>query len=280
MKFLSFKDYLIISRPIIFPLIFLCFLVALFFSAKSIYYIDIVHIIFILLLTFLLPFFTFSINDLEDFKSDKINFRKKNILFGKYNPKINNFKKSILIYNLLTFLILILFSIFFLKLITSFILLILMLIIYFYSAKPIRLKEILFIDSISNGLIAFLCFLMIFSLFDNIFNIPFKILAVSVSIMSYHLIAADIDKKYDVLSKHKTTATEIKNRFFILLLLILFNLPLFFITFSSSFKYLLPFNLLLIILYFFNFKKIKIMLFLIFILSWVLITFFYILKFI
>lgn len=273
MKLISFKQFLIISRPIIFPLLFLCFLVALFFSTKIFSVID---ILFIVLLTFFLPFFTFSINDLEDVCSDKINSRKKNVLFGKYISNIKEFSNSIYLYNLIVFLLLIIFSIIFYKLVTTIILFILLVLIYFYSAKPLRFKEKLFFDFLSNGLIAFLSFILIYSIYNPVENISLKVLLLSLSISSYHLLAAQIDFVSDNKSNQKTTATIIANKHIIFLICILLNVPLLLVSFSSYFKYLVFINLLIILILYFLPKTNKILLFSIFVFCWLFILLSYI----
>lgn len=278
MKLINFKYFLILSRPIIFPLILLCLLVALFFSISGLNEINLSVILFIFLLSFLLPFFTFSINDLEDFESDGVNLRKKKIVFGKHISNLKEFSKSIFLYNLIIFLILIIYSIFFFKFEITLILFVLLFIIYFYSAKPLRFKERLFLDFFSNGLIALLTFWLIYSLFNSFKSLPLEVYAVSISIMSYHLIAAQIDYSSDLSVKHKTTATIINNKSIVYLICILLNLPLLFVTLEGNFKYLFFVNLIIIlILYFFpNLKKMY--LFIFFFISWSFITLSYILT--
>ncbi len=278
MKLINFKYFLILSRPIIFPLILLCLLVALFFSISGLNEINLSVILFIFLLSFLLPFFTFSINDLEDFESDRVNLRKKKIVFGKHISNLKEFSKSIFLYNLIIFLILIIYSIFFFKFEITLILFVLLFIIYFYSAKPLRFKERLFLDFFSNGLIALLTFWLIYSLFNSFKSLPLEVYAVSISIMSYHLIAAQIDYSSDLSVKHKTTATIINNKSIVYLICILLNLPLLFVTLEGNFKYLFFVNLIIIlILYFFpNLKKMY--LFIFFFISWSFITLSYILT--
>lgn len=280
MKFLSFKDYLIISRPIIFPLILLCLVVALFYSVNNISQISIEHIIFIFLLTFFLPFFTFSVNDLEDFESDRINDRKKGIIFGKFLPNLKIYSQSIHLYIFVISLILILYSLlFFNQQVVSFLFLLLFF-LYFYSAKPFRFKEKLFLDFISNGLIALLTFFVIFVIFNDFKQLSIDVYAVSISIMSYHLIAAQIDLSSDKKVNHKTTATIINNKEIVYLMCILLNLPLLFVILKGNFKFLFFINILIILqLYFFPKIK-KTRLFFFFFIGWLFITITYIFSFI
>jgi len=276
MKLINFKEFIFFSRPILIPLLFLCLLVAFVFST-SISNLSLLYFIYIILISLLLPFFIFAINDYYDFDSDKINKRKNNILQGFTIHNVNDLKKSILVYDLIIFLIIFLYSLLFNNLIHSLLVILLFFIIFFYSSKPLRFKEIPFIDSISNGLIVFLFFAIIYSLFNNIFSIPFGVIVVSISIMSYHLIAAQLDVVADKKANHTTTATFINNKFFVCLICIFFNIFLLFGGLSSIFRYLFYFNILLILfIYFFkNFNKQKVLI--LFLCFWGLLTIIYIL---
>jgi 4-hydroxybenzoate polyprenyltransferase len=220
----------------------------------------------------------FSINDLEDYSSDKLNSRKKSIFFGMHIPNLLKYSQCIKIYNLIIFLILIGYSILYFKIITTLILFLLLFIMYFYSAKPIRLRRILFIDFISNGIIVFLSFVLIYSIFNRICFIPLKIYLVSISIMSYHLVAAQIDIISDNISKQQTSATIINNKHLIFLICILLNLPLLLIKLNSFFKFLFYINILIILIIYLYPKFSKLYLFLFFVTSWVIISLFYILN--
>jgi 4-hydroxybenzoate polyprenyltransferase len=264
-----------ISRPILFPLIFLCLLVAFYFSFRSFNYITFIDILFILLLTFLIPFFTFSINDLEDYYSDIKNHRKRNILFGKFQKDLLVFKKSINLYNSLILLILFVYSLIFYNLQTTVILLLLLFLLYFYSAKPIRFKEIFILDFFSNGLITLFSFALIFSLKYSVLSLPLSIYILALSISSYHLIAAQLDYLPDKSANQKTSVILINNKHIVFSLAILLNLPLFLVHFNSFFKYLVYLNLGIILLFWILPKSNKKIVFSIFFFFWTLISIFY-----
>jgi 4-hydroxybenzoate polyprenyltransferase len=251
--------------------------VALLFST-SFTNINLYYIIYLILFSFLFPFFIFAINDYYDYDSDIKNKRKNNILQGLIFKNILELKKTILIYDIVIFLILFLFSLIFNNSIHSILLIILFFTTFFYSAKPLRFKEIPFVDSISNGVIVFLVFALVYTLFNNIFYIPFKIIAISISIMSYHLIAAQLDVSSDISAKHKTSATFINNRTVVYLLCLLYNVPLLFINLGSIFKYLFFINFFIVIYIYFNknFNKKRVLI--LFLISWGLLTTIYILK--
>ena len=275
MRLISFSKFLIISRPILFPLIFICLLVAFFYTFRSFSFLNFIDLIFILLLTFLVPFFTFSINDLVDFYSDKKNIRKKNILFGKFQKDLLSFKSSIYLYNFLIFLVLFVFSLIFYNLDTVIILLLLLFFLYFYSAKQIRFKEVFILDFLSNGIITLLCFALIYSFKYSIFNLPLGIYLISLAISSYHLIAAQLDYYPDKLANQKTTVVFINNKHIIYSLTLLLNLPLFLISFNSIFRYLVYLNIIIILTLWFFPKVNKKIIFCLFIIFWTFICIFY-----
>jgi len=278
MIYISLKKFIMLSRPMLFPIIFFSLIVALLFSTpiNSISVYNILEIIFV---TFLLPFFTFAINDVYDYESDKNNLRKDNIFQGFYFKDVKSLSKTIRFYDLLIFLFLILFSLIFNNLIHTILLFSLLFVCYFYSTPPLRFKEIPFIDSISNALIAFLLFSMIFVLNNN-FNsrMLFAIITISLAIMSYHLIGAQIDVDSDKKSKQRTTAVFINNRSIVYLISIIYNLPLLFVHFNSIFKIFFYFNILFIIYMYFSRNSNKKKLVVIFLTAWILLTIIYIVQ--
>jgi 4-hydroxybenzoate polyprenyltransferase len=97
--------------------------------------------------------------------------------------------------------------------------------------------------------------------------------------MSYHLIAAQIDIKFDKKANHTTTATFINNKLVTYLIAIIYNLPLLFFNFSSIFKYLFYVNIFIIILSYILENKnyyVKKKLLVFFLISWFIINSIYI----
>ncbi|MCK9544699.1 MAG: UbiA family prenyltransferase [Novosphingobium sp.] len=275
MKFISLKKFVIISRPILFPLIFLCLLVAFYFSFRSLIFLNKIDFIFILLLTFLIPFFTFSINDLEDYYSDKQNHRKRNIIFGKFHLDLLSFRRSINLYNFLIFLILFIYSLTFHNIQTTVILVIFLFLLYFYSAKPIRFKERFILDCLSNGFISLFSFALIYSLKYSVFSLPLSIYLISLAISSYHLIAAQLDYSPDKSANQKTSVIVINNKHVVFSFSIFLNLPLFLVHFNSFFKYLVYLNLIIILIFWIYPKINKKIVFFIFFFFWIIISVLY-----
>jgi 4-hydroxybenzoate polyprenyltransferase len=108
MKYINFKQFIILSRPLLFPVLLLCLFVALLFST-SISNITYLHIIEIFLISLLTPFLIFAINDIYDYNSDKVNGRKKDIIQGSTFKNIYEFKKSIKFYDLIIIIFLLFF---------------------------------------------------------------------------------------------------------------------------------------------------------------------------
>lgn len=271
------KSFFKLSRPILIPILLVCLSVSLFFST-SIESITLFSIIEIILVSFLTPFFIFSINDFYDVESDILNKRKNNLLQGFSSKNIYSSKKFIFHTNLIIFIVLFGFSLFSKNIEHIITMFVLLFIAYFYSAKPIRFKEMLLLDSISNGVLVFSYFALIYTLYNSIITIPLEVILIAISTMAYHLLAAEIDKESDFKANQKTTATIIDNRNTIFLICILLNLPLFFINLNSVFSYLVYLNLFMIFIsYFFkHFNKSKLIF--IFLIFWFSITILYILK--
>ena len=275
MKTISIKQFFQISRPISFVFLLISFIVAILFST-NIFAVKLIHLIEITMLTLLLPFFVFSINDLYDYSTDKINLRKHSAWQGQFIKNLKDYKKSILITELIIFTVIVGYSLIFNNLVHTLLLVLLLFLGFFYSVKPIRFKEIPFLDSLSNGIIVFLTFASIFVLFNSLYSIPIAIIGVSISTLSYHLLAAEMDLVADKRSGQKTTATLLKSRLLIHLICIVYNIPLLFIHFNSVFKYLFYVNLIFIIYNYFSKDITKKQIFFLFTIIWVLVFLIYI----
>jgi lycopene elongase/hydratase (dihydrobisanhydrobacterioruberin-forming) len=275
MSKISFKEFLVISRPISFILLLLCIAVAFFFSA-DVSQLNIFHILEFIMIIFLLPFFIFSINDYYDLESDIINNRKGNLLQGKIISKEVS-KKDIDRINLIIFFVFIVYSLIFRNITHTILIFSMLFFSYLYSAKPLRFKEIPFIDSLSNGAIVFSVFAVVYSLFNTIWSLPAGVIAVAVSIIFYHLLMAQIDKESDIKAGQMTTAVFLKSKLAVYLLCVLYNLPLLAIKFNSCFRYLFYFNIVILGYSSFNEEKSKSIVFM-FIVVWTLLLLLYIFE--
>lgn len=149
--------------------------------------------------------FLFGVNDIYDRESDRLNPRKNTYLDDHIEAFIYKVSLitvfSLIIVSLSTFnssniastLITVLFS-------------------YFYSAKPVRLKELLFLDSISNGIIFFSVFSMGYSFGAGLADIPLKIYYVALCVMGIHAFGAAVDYDADRLASQRTMAVYLGKR--------------------------------------------------------------------
>jgi len=154
------------------------------------------------LLFFLVPFnfFVYSINDFFDGDTDKFN-TKKQLQELKYSAKMNKILKWGLVSFALYWVIL------FLQLndANRFLLLLLTLISYLYSAPPIRFKTRPFLDSFSNILYALPGFIGYLNFSTN--QIPIQILLICIMYtFAMHLFSAIPDIDADTKANLKTTA--------------------------------------------------------------------------
>ncbi|MBW3014468.1 UbiA family prenyltransferase [Candidatus Woesearchaeota archaeon] len=160
------------------------------------------------LIFFTLPYslFLFGINDVFDYESDKLNPRKDSFLGGARLKK----KELRTVYTLsmlgaLPLLITSFFSMNFVHILACFLVLF---VSYFYSAPPLRLKELPIIDSVSNALVIFFVVAMGFVLTKSFFLIPFKVYMALFFVASLHAMGAAADIRSDRKAKHKTIATQ------------------------------------------------------------------------
>lgn len=187
---LSLKTKLLVkvSRPcgwILGPLIFLFG----FLYSEALY--STAAILELVLLSFPFCVFLYGINDIYDYKSDRINPRKGSFEGIKLRPEHYTFVKrisfifalllatsSILSWNLSNFIgisLLLFFS-------------------FQYSAPPLRLKEKPPLDSFSNGILYFYApFLMGFSFGGHILMLPPKIYFVTLATMGIHSLSTIMD---------------------------------------------------------------------------------------
>jgi len=190
-----------ISRPLGWVMASVLFLVGIKLSGPGFDLLTVVQLVF---LTFPFCFFLFGINDVFDYKSDKLNPRKGNFLHG---AKIT--KDEIPIIKKLAWLFilpLVLVSAF-VNLYNFVFAVLLVLFSYFYSAKPIRMKEIPLLDTISNSIIVYLVVMLGFTHHALPSQLTIKgyfLLILLTGFNAYHTIVDfDADRK----AGHKTFAS-------------------------------------------------------------------------
>lgn len=186
-----------VSRPLGWVVAPLVFVIGLYYSNSNLGLISIIQIV---LLSFPFSIILYGINDIYDLDSDKLNPRKE----------LHDFTESekILIKraSLLVSMLLIASSLVTLNISNLISIILLVSIAYYYSAPPVRLKEMPPLDSISNGLLFFLAFSLGYSFGNDIWNIPLKIYFVAICVMGIHSFGAVMDYSVDKAAGHKTIA--------------------------------------------------------------------------
>lgn len=217
------------SRPFGWVIAPLVFFIGFSFSSGGLTFLPILQI---LLLSFPYCIFLYGINDIYDYKSDKLNPRK-NLLEGiKLKPKYHSFIKKVSLAvafllissSLLTFNISNIFGIFLLLFFS-----------YFYSAAPLRLKERPPLDSFSNGMLYFFApFVLGYSFSNSFFTIPIKIYLITVCVMGIHSFSTIMDYSADKKVGDKTFSVVLGKRSAAIFALFLFALTLIFAKFEST----------------------------------------------
>jgi 4-hydroxybenzoate polyprenyltransferase len=170
-------------------------------------------IIQLLLLTFPFSLFAFGINDVYDYNSDRFNPRKPSgegfLLSKKYHAAV---KKSAFF----AAIALILFSLITRNALTILATAALIILVYSYSAPPLRLKERPLIDSLSNALGVWLLLLLGFSYGATFQQFPLKLYYASSIAASVHAIGAVMDYSSDKKARITTIATLFGKKFAVL----------------------------------------------------------------
>lgn len=159
----------------------------------------------ILVLVFPLALFVYTVNDYYDSYSDSINERKNGILGLK-----NKSDKILLIYCFISWII-VLISLIILSPHTISYFLIYSFLLYFYSAKPLRLKGIPVIDTLVGGAFYFassgvIASMMISGMYFDLLNIPTSFIYLAITGIIIHLLGAITDESYDKKEGTNTTA--------------------------------------------------------------------------
>jgi len=191
-----------ISRPVGWVLCVILFLIGIRLSDANL---DFVSLIEMVMFTFPFCLFLFGINDIYDYKSDRLNPRKKKF-FGNFVRKneLVWLRKSCFISLIPIFLIsFITMNIW--NIITT---VLLILISYAYSAPPFRLKEIPIIESVSNAVIIYLIVMLGFTFNAFPWELTTKAYYLLLFIVAYHIFTTIMDYEYDKKVGHKTFAVR------------------------------------------------------------------------
>ncbi|RJQ15859.1 hypothetical protein C4573_06940 [Candidatus Woesearchaeota archaeon] len=195
-----------LSRPV-FWIVFIVVFTAGFVVGKGTF-----SVIFLLqLLSFSFPFslFVFGINDIYDYKTDLLNPRKKNIEGIKLQKKHH---KDIKIISLVAGALVLLISFFTFNVQTIILTFLLLMVMYIYSAPP-RLKEIPFLDSISNGIMFLLLFSVGYSYGSDSFTLHHSLFFAALIVVAIHAYTTILDYEPDKKANVKTMATVFGKKF-------------------------------------------------------------------
>jgi len=196
-----------VSRPLLWFIVFIPFFLGFFENPINF---NLVMLLQILVLTFPINFFAYAINDIYDYESDKLNERKGSVYGTIIEPKDYAFVKKIAF--LMAFLSLFS-SVLTFKIENILLMAALLLLVYFYSAKPVRLKERPPLDSLSNGLMFLLVYLFGFSLSGgNIFSVHYRVFLLALCVSGIHAVTTIIDFDSDKAANHKTFSTVFGKR--------------------------------------------------------------------
>jgi 4-hydroxybenzoate polyprenyltransferase len=195
-----------------------------------------------LLLSFPLSLFCFGINDIYDYKSDKLNKRKKLVQGVALKPKYHYFVYR---HSLISGFLLLISSIITLNITNIIAMSLLLFFVYSYSAPPLRFKEKPPFDSISNGIMVFSTFLLGFSYGSSISDITLKIYLAAFCVSGVHAYTTIVDYNADKKAKQTTFAIKYGKRTAVIFTLLIFLAAFIFGQFSLYISFFLIYCIIL-----------------------------------
>lgn len=220
------------SRPAFWVVAPLIFVIGFIFSGARLEGFPVLPLIQILMLSFPYCIFLYGINDVYDYESDRINPRKKDVEGVKLEPKYHSLIKNA---SWIIVLLLILSSLLTFNITNITGMALLLFFSYYYSAPPLRLKEIPPFDSISNGILYFLApFFIGYGFGGNILEIPLKIYLISIGALAMHTVSTIVDYSYDKKVGDKTFAVVFGKRAAAIFGAICFAVVLFFANIQTA----------------------------------------------
>ncbi|MDD5178263.1 MAG: UbiA family prenyltransferase [Candidatus Nanoarchaeia archaeon] len=271
---MDFKLLIKTSRPASWVLPPLIFLMGIIYSGATV---NIISVIQIVLLSFPLCLLVYGINDVYDYESDQLNPRKKLIEGIKLEKKDHSFVKKA---SLIVIILLIVISLLTLNGTNILFTFILVFLSYFYSAPPLRLKEKPPLDSISNGLIVLLVFMLGFSYNKTFFDITKQVCFCALCVSAVHAFSTISDIIPDKQAKNKTFAIVFGEKPTIIFSLIIFILAFIFSGIETiAIRYYFLFcAVLLVINLIFSSRKLSILLFRLMFIGAIVTAFLYIIS--
>lgn len=191
--------------------------------------------------------FIYGINDLADDDTDQFNEKK-----GTYEERLSPSDRKMLIATILILNIPFLFLFFKLSMLAQSVLLIFFVFNIFYSLRPIRLKAIPFIDSLSNGIICGAIGLFGYLIVGGEDILWGGVLAGVFWSMAMHAYSAIPDIKADIQARVQTIATVLKEKNTLLFCLFMYFLIIATFIFTQLYVYIflvIPYIILMYISY-------------------------------
>ena len=192
-----------VSRPLGWIVAPLAFAIGFYYSNAGF---GLIAILQLILLSFPFSVILYGMNDVYDHETDKLNPRKSvQLIAEKEKVLIKRASAGVAI-------ILIASSVVTLNISNIVSMFFLVSVCYFYSAPPIRFKELPPLDSISNGALFYLAFALGYSYGREIFEIPLKIYFVAICVMGIHSFGAVMDYSADKVASVRTIAVVLGKR--------------------------------------------------------------------
>jgi 4-hydroxybenzoate polyprenyltransferase len=218
-----------VSRPIFWPIGLLLFLSGLIYGRGTLSLISVIQMI---CLSFPLALFTFGINDINDYESDRINPRKGTAQGMILDPKNH---KMVWIVSFCAAIIVMASSAITLNTQNILCMFLLLSLLYLYSSRPVRLKVRPPFDSLSNGLMVLLTFTLGYSFSGPVTGLGLSSLLIALCVSGIHAYTTILDYPYDKKANTRTFAVAFGKRtaaifplciFLITLLVARFSLPI------------------------------------------------------
>lgn len=220
------KRLLVISRPVAWASTALAYLVGIG-SFSNFTVLSIVELLFML---FPINFIVYGLNDVYDRKSDKINPNKDDFQGAKIRSSEIRLIKNLSISLSIIFIVISVLSgnIEHILMAATIILL-----VFIYSAPPLRIKARPFIDSLFAAIGYSMPILLAFTLHNSLLQIPSEYFLFLIPLIAGHSLYALRDEEYDRKAGAKTTAVFLGRKKILLLICAIYLLPI--IIFSSLF---------------------------------------------
>jgi 4-hydroxybenzoate polyprenyltransferase len=165
---------------------------------------SIISVLELILFTFPLNFYLYGFNDIYDWKSDRINDRKKGLQGIAPSDSELKWLRKMVWFSPIIFIIIALFS----RNIEHILLSMLFVLLCFtYSYNKIRIKEIPILDTINSAAIYTIPGLIAYSLHASIFTLPFYIFLLILPYMGMHAVTTLVDIEVDKRAGMKTVGT-------------------------------------------------------------------------